>query len=168
MRYKTKIRELTVFALSATIMLLGKVIFEPLPNVHPLGALIMTYTLVFRKKALVPIYLYVFLQGLIAGFNLWWIPYLYIWTFLWGATMLLPKKLPVPYVIYPIVCALHGLAFGTLYAPAQALLFHLNFKQMLVWIAAGFPFDITHAIGNFAAGFLVFPLVAVLKKLERR
>ncbi len=170
MRYKTKIRELTVFALSAAILLIGKIIFEPLPNVHPLGALIMIYTLLWRKKALIPIYLYVFLQGLVSGFNPWWIPYLYIWTVLWAMTMLLAKnmRLNTWSVLYPLVCALHGLLFGILYSPAQAIIFGLNLKQMTVWIAAGFPYDIIHAVGNFAAGFLVLPLTAVLKRAERR
>ena len=28
------------------------------------------------------------------GFGVWWVPYLYVWTVLWGMTMLLPKKMP--------------------------------------------------------------------------
>ena len=35
--------------------------------------------------------------------------------------MLLPKNMPrkAAAVVYPLVCALHGLAFGTLYAPCR-------------------------------------------------
>ncbi len=168
MRYKTKIRDLIIFAFLGALMLLAKIVFEPLPNVHPLGALIMVYTLVYRTRALIPIYIYVFLQGLISGFNLWWVPYLYIWTVLWGMTMLLPKNMKVrtKSIVYPTVCALHGLLFGTLYAPLQALMFGLDFSAMLKWIAAGLVFDAIHAAGNFAAGFLVLPLSSVLKKLS--
>ena len=132
--------------------------------------LTMVYTLAFRKRALIPIYVYVFLNGLYAGFNLWWVPYLYIWTILWGVTMLLPKRMPhkVGAVVYPVVCALHGLAFGTLYAPAQAILFRLNFQQMLAWIASGFYWDVVHAVGNLAVGLLIVPLTILLKKLNSK
>ena len=162
--------ETCIFAMLASIMLCSKLIMEALPNIHLLGALTMVYTLVFRKKALIPIYLYVFLNGLVAGFSLWWFPYLYIWTILWGVTMLLPKNMPrkVKMIVYPAVCCLHGLLYGILYSPAQALMFKFTFKQTLVWIAAGFPFDLLHAFGNLLAGLLIVPLSELLKKLLKQ
>lgn len=149
-----------------TIMFISKIVMEALPNIHFLGTLTMAYTLAFRKKALIPIYVYVLLNGIFAGFNLWWLPYLYIWTILWGVTMLLPQNMSkkCAMIVYPVVCSLHGFAFGILYAPAQALIMHLDFRGMLAWIAAGFPFDLLHGIGNFALGFLILPLSALLKK----
>lgn len=156
-----------VFAMLGTLMFCSKVIMEALPNIHLLGMLTMVYTIVFRKKALIPIYIYVFINGLYAGFTVWWVPYLYIWTILWGITMLLPRKMPkkVACIVYPIVCGLHGLSFGTLYAPAQALLFGMDFKQMIAWIIAGLPWDAIHGLGNLAAGILVLPLSEFLRKL---
>ena len=84
--------------------------------------------------------------------------------------MLLPKQMPkkLGYVIYPLVCGLHGFAFGALYAPAQALMFGLDFQQMLLWIAAGLPFDLLHGLGNLAAGLLIIPLSDLLKKMINR
>lgn len=166
---KLKTRELAIFAMLGAVMYVSKIIMEWIPNVHLLGTLTMAYTLVYRKKALYPIYVYVFLNGALAGFNTWWIPYLYIWTILWAVTMLLPKKMPskiAPFV-YMIVCALHGFGFGILYAPAQAVLFGLNFEQTLAWIASGFPFDVIHGISNFFCGMLIVPIASVLKMLER-
>ena len=168
--YSRQIFEICVFAMLASIMLCSKLIMEALPNIHLLGALTMVYTLVFRKKALIPIYLYVFLNGLVAGFSLWWFPYLYIWTILWGITRLLPKNMPpkAQIIVYPLVCCLHGLLYGILYSPAQALMFKFTFKQTLVWICAGFPFDLLHAFGNLLAGLLIVPLTDTLNKLLRQ
>ncbi len=153
-----------------TVMFCSKLVMEFLPNIHLLGMLTMVYTLVFRAKALIPIYVYVLLNGLFAGFNMWWMPYLYIWTILWGVTMLLPKKMPrkVGAFVYPAVCGLHGLTFGTLYAPAQAIMFGLDFYGMLAWIAAGFYFDVIHMLGNIVLGFLIIPLSELLKRLDRK
>ena len=154
----------------AAIMFCSKLLMEALPNIHLLGTLTVVYTLVYRRRALIPIYLYVLLNGVYAGFSLWWFPYLYIWTLLWGAIMLLPKRMPkkVGAVVYPIVSALHGLAYGTLYAPAQALMFHFNFTQTLAWIAAGFTFDLLHWIGNLVLGLFILPLTVLLKRLDKK
>lgn len=163
------LRELTVFAMYAALMFISKIVMEFLPNVHLLGTLTMVATLVFRKKALFPIYLYVLLNGVFAGFSVWWVPYLYIWTLLWGMTLLLPKKMPrgVAAVVYPTVCSLHGFLFGILYAPAQAIFFGLTLEETLLWIATGAPFDIIHGVSNFAAGLLVLPLVELITKLMK-
>ena len=149
------------------IMFATKVIMEFLPNIHPLGLLTVVYTVVFRKRALIPIYIYVFLNGIFAGFSFWWLPYLYVWTILWGAVMLLPKKMSktVAVVVYSVVLFLHGSLFGILYAPAQALMFGLDFEATLAWIAAGLPFDVLHAAGNTVLSLLVLPLSSLLSKL---
>ena len=161
---------MVVFAMLGTLMFCSKILLEVLPNIHMLGMLTIVYTVVYRKKALIPIYIYVFLNGLFAGFNMWWVPYVYIWTILWGATMLLPKSMPkkIACVVYPVLCALHGILFGILYAPAQAVMFGFTFEQTLAWIATGLPFDILHSAGNLAAGLLILPLAELLKKLERK
>lgn len=165
-----QIREMAIFAMFGTVMFCSKLIMEVLPNIHLLGMLTMTYTIVFGKKALIPIYLYVVLNGLYAGFNFWWMPYLYIWTILWALTMLLPQRMPkkIKCVVYPALCGLHGFAFGTLYAPAQALMFGLNAQQTLAWIIAGLPFDLLHGIGNVAVGLLILPMSELLTKILKK
>ena len=164
------IQELVLFAMLGSLMFCSKLIMEVLPNIHLLGMLTMVYTRVFRVKALKPLYVYVVLNGLYAGFSMWWVPYLYIWTILWGITMMLPKNMPkkLAYVVYPLICGIHGFAFGALYAPAQALMFGFNFEQTLAWIAAGLPFDLLHGVGNLAAGLLIIPLSNLLKKMIKR
>lgn len=165
-----QIRELCVFAMLGALMFCSKIIMELLPNIHLLGMLTMVITLVFRKKALIPLYLYVFINGLYAGFATWWVPYLYIWTVLWGITMLLPRRIPraVAFVVYPLVNGLFGLAFGTLYAPGQALLFGFSWEQTLAWILAGLPWDLLHGLGNLCVGLLILPLSELLRRLMRR
>lgn len=165
---KITIKEMSIFAMLGAIMYMSKILMEWLPNVHLLGMLTMTYTLVFRKKALIPIYVYVFVNGLLAGFSLWWVPYLYIWTILWGVTMLLPQKMSnkMKTVVYMTVCGLHGMLFGILYSPAQAILFGLSFKGMIAWIVAGFYFDLIHCIGNCFASLLIIPLTSLLNSVK--
>ncbi|MBQ7376811.1 MAG: hypothetical protein IJW71_00625 [Clostridia bacterium] len=158
---------MAVFAMLGTLMFCSKLLMELLPNIHLLGMFTVLFTVVFRAKALIPIYINVFLTGLYGGFNLWWVPYLYLWLILWGVAMLLPRQMPrrVAAVVYPAICALHGLLYGTLYAPAQALMFGLDFRAMLAWIATGIPFDLLHAVANLATGLLILPLAELLRRI---
>ena len=167
---KLKTRDLVLFALLGSLMFVSKLLLEFLPNIHLLGMFTTAYTVTYRRRALIPIFVYVMLNGLYTGFQMWWLPYLYIWAVLWAMVMLLPKNMPkrVAVPVYMAVCGLHGLLFGTLYAPAQALMYGLSFKAMLAWIVAGLPYDVTHMIGNICAGALVVPVSTVLLRLERR
>ncbi len=164
-----KTRDTVVFAMLGGITFVSYLLMQGLPNIHLVGMFTMVFTLVYRKRALAPIYVYVMLSGLINGFGIAWIPYIYIWTILWGVTMLLPKNMPrkIAYVVYPVVCALHGLLFGLLYLPAQVILFNLSYDSAIAWLLAGLSFDALHAAGNFVFGFLIIPLCELLKKLDK-
>ena len=166
---KLSIKETAVFGMLGALMYASKLFMDLFPNIHLLGVFIVAFTVVYRSKALYPIYVFVFITGLISGFATWWIPYLYIWTVLWGFTMLLPKNLPnkLRPIIYMTVCALHGFLYGILYAPAQALLFGLKFDGMIAWIVSGFPFDLIHGVSNFFCGLMICPIIAVLKYAQK-
>ena len=165
---KLTTREVAVFAMLGAIMYASKMIMEIAPNVHLLGTFVIAFTLVYGKKALYPIYVFVLLTGVYAGFAAWWIPYLYLWTILWGVTMLLPKNMPkkVKPFVYMTVCAMHGFLYGILYSPAQAFFFGLNLEGTIAWIAAGLPWDFVHGVSNFFCGMLILPIVRALRIAE--
>lgn len=167
---KGRLQDMVVLSLFGPIMfLLGDLALEFLPNVHLVGALLVVITAVYRTKALFALYVYVFLAGLYGGFSLWWIPYLYIWLFLWGAVMLIPRRLPTRGYFACLIAAgaAHGYLFGILYAPAQMLLFDFGWKRILAWIVAGLPFDAIHGTANLILGLaIVPPLVTLLQRLK--
>ena len=150
-------------------MFLSIVYMKWIPNVHLLGLLIASFTLVYRVYALIPLYVFIMLYGVFLGFSPFWIPHLYIWLPLWGIFMIFGKFNPSTKIKAPIamtLCALHGFSYGILYAPFQAYWFGLSFQGMIAWIIAGIPFDIIHGVGNMVTGTLIVPLVALLKKLD--
>ena len=161
---------LILYAMLGALMFVAKEAVEFLPNIHPVGLFILAFTAVYRWGALIPIYIFVILCGIFDGFGTWWVMYLYVWAVLWGVGMLIPKKIYTSKWGYPILATvngLYGLFFGVLCAPWEAIVRGFDLKQTLVWISAGFTFDIYHLAGNFAAGLLVVPLVLLLTKLER-
>jgi energy-coupling factor transport system substrate-specific component len=159
---------LSLFAMYGGLMYVSKLIMEGLPNIHPLTMFIMTFTVVYGIKALIPTYVYVFINGLYAGFNIWWMPYLYLWAIQCLITLAIPKRIPdkIAAVVYPVLCALLGLTFGVMYAPAQALMFKFSFEQTITWIMSGLAFDVLHMGGNFVMGLLVLPLSKLIKRMH--
>ncbi len=163
------IREIVIFAMLGALMFASDIAMEALPNIHLVGVFIVATTVVYRWKALYPLYVYVVLTGLYAGFSMWWVPYLYVWTVLWGIVMLLPRKMPkwLAPIVYMTVAGVFGLLFGTIYAPMQALLMGFDFKQTMAWIGAGLYFDLIHGIGNFCLGILIVPIIHTLRLAGR-
>ena len=164
------VREIAVFAMLGALMMVSDLVMNVLPNVHLVGVMIVILTVVYRWKALYPIYVYVFLIGLFEGFGMWWLPYLYIWTVLWGLTMLLPRRMPrwLAPILYGFVCGLHGFCFGLLWVPSQMLLMSFSFEQAMIWWSTGFfTADIPHGIGNLIGSVLIVPLVTLIRKLDK-
>ncbi len=166
-----RLRLVAVFAMLGAIMFISDILMEFLPNVHLVGVLTVIYTIVYRAKALIPIYIYVFLNGLFSGFGIWWLAYLYVWAILWGAAMLVPTRLSrrVRLILYTVICTAHGLLFGVLFAPVQ-MIYNSELSYIISWITVGFiTADIYHAIGNCILGLLlIIPLSELLLRFERR
>ena len=161
---------IAVFSMLSVIMYLSDILMEFLPNVHLVGVLVIVYTIVYRFRALIPIYGYVLLNGLLSGFGIWWLAYLYVWAVLWGLVMLVPRRIPnkVRYVIYTALCALHGFSFGLLYVPVQ-MIYNSSIEYIISWLSIGFvTADIYHGIGNCIFGaLLIAPLSSLLLRLEK-
>ena len=167
---KLSTRDLAIFGVLGGVMFLSQVAMQGLPNVHLITLFTAAFTLAYRVRALIPFYIYVLLSGVYYGFHWAWVPRLYIWLPLWAAFMIfgalsVPKKIKIPLAM--ILCAIHGFAFGLMYAPFQAIIWGLSFQGMIAWIVAGIPFDIIHGVSNFASGVLVIPLASLLTKLDR-
>lgn len=151
-------------------MMVSDLVMNILPNVHLVGVMIVILTVVYRWKALYPIYLYIFLIGLFEGFGMWWIPYLYVWAVLWAMTMLLPRRMPrwLAPILYGLVCGFHGFAFGLLWVPSQMLLMSFTLEQAMIWWSYGFiTADVFHGIGNLVGSVLIVPMVALIRKLDK-
>ena len=153
-------------------MFASKILLEWAPNIHMLGMFTMVAAIVYRGRGLIPIYLYASILAVYYGFAPWCIIHFYVWTVLWALTMLVPRRLPtaVRAVIYPTLCALHGLAYGALCALTQVPIYYNSFtiEKLIAYTVSGFYFDVIHAIGNVGFGLLVLPLSALLLRLEEK
>lgn len=160
---KKAIYIVTMGILSA-ILLLGQMGMAFLPNIEPVTCLIIIYTLVYKKQVFPIIYSFVFLEGIIWGFGLWWWSYLYIWSVLAILVLIFQKNQSV--VGWSVLAGAFGLLFGALCAIPY--LISGGPGAALTYWAAGIPYDIIHCIGNFAITLVLYnPVLDVLKKLRK-
>ena len=164
-----------IFAMLGCILFMSKITTEFLPNIHPVTILICVYTLVYRSRALIPIYIFVAVSGVFYGFALWWLSYLYIWAFAWALFMLIPKNISLTKIgiCSTILCAIHGILYGTLTIPSWAIWIvktsnaKITLTTLITYVIAGIPFDVLHMIGNIALSILIIPLYKTLIRLEK-
>ena len=159
------VRELVLFALLGAVMFAGKMAMAGLPNIEPVSLLVILFALVFGRKALWSIYLYVALECVVWGLNTWSISYLYVWLMLYLVTRLL-RGMDSP-LGWAVVSGAFGLVFGLLCTPVQLCVG--GWAYAVSWWISGIPFDLSHCGGNFAMALLLYrPCRRVLEELVKR
>lgn len=159
---KLTVRHIALFGMLGALTFGLKVAMSYLPNIEPVSLMVMLFAVVFGRKCLYPIYLYVILEILIYGLGTWNVNYLYIWAILALAAYLMrDMKHPLSWAL---LSGVFGLSFGLLCAPVDFFLGDIGYV-ISKWVS-GIPFDIAHCIGNFVIALLLFvPLRALLEKL---
>lgn len=150
-----------------TALLLGsKLAMAWLPNIEPVSLLVLVCALVFGRDVFYIIFTFVLLEGLVHGFQLWWVSYLYIWP-LWAAAVLLLRRGGERQALFwAAASGAFGLGFGALCA--LPYLAGGPWAALSYWVA-GIPFDLLHCAGNFFLALaLEKPLYVLLKGLKER
>lgn len=162
---KITIREIALFGMLGALTFGLKVAMSALPNIEPVSLFVMVFAVVFGKKCLYPIYLYVLMEILLYGIGTWNMNYLYIWAILAFAAYKL-RKMEHP-LAWALLSGVFGLAFGLLCAPVDFLIGDIGYV-VTKWVS-GIPFDLAHCAGNFVMALLLFkPLRMLTEKLYKK
>ena len=144
----------------SSILLVTQLGMAFLPNIEPVSTLIILYTLCYKKRVFPIIYTFVLLEGIIFGFGIWWISYLYIWAIL--ALIVLALQKMDSAISWAVVSGFFGLMFGALCA-IPYFISGGPFAAFAYW-SAGIPYDILHCLGNFVLTLTLYkPLLRLLK-----
>ena len=158
---RRKSYELALMGVLTALLFLGQVLMSFLPNLEIVSLLIILYTIFFGKKVFWMIYTFVFLEGFVYGFGMWFFNYLYVWAVL--ALVCLPLRKNDSVVFWSVISGFFGLGFGALctlpYLATGGAAAALSY-----WIS-GLGFDIAHCIGNILLCLALFrPLHTLLQK----
>lgn len=162
-RYFT-VRRIALLAMMTALTTVGRLAFSlpVLPNIQPVTALIILITLTIGGiDGLVVATLSMLLTNMILGMGPWTI--LQIISF--GVVVLLTGILKIGYrfgslrnrLIFAIWALLAGFIYGFI---MTFLSFHLyGMSNFIVYYINGLPFDVLHAVGNFAFFFILEPII---------
>ena len=149
---KCNIFELVLFAILGAMTFALKVAMMGLPNIEPVSLMVMLFAVIFGKKAIYPTYIYILLEFMLYGLNLWSINYLYIWAvLLLLAWFMRESRSPLSWAL---LSGGYGLAFGALCTPVYMIVGGL--KYGIAWWISGIPFDFLHGAGNFVIALVLF------------
>ena len=162
--------DVSLVALMVAVVEVCKFAMMGLPNISLTAFWLVLFTKHFGNKVYYVVPVFTLIEGVVFGFNLWWISYLYAWPLL----VLVARKFRQnnSVLIWAVISGLFGLSFGALCAIPYAFT-GVDIKSGLAsafgWWIAGIPWDITHCVGNFALMMLLYkPLGKVMENLNKR
>ncbi|MDF2951925.1 MAG: hypothetical protein K0S18_1508 [Anaerocolumna sp.] len=167
-----RLKDIVIIGMLASILVAVQVGLAFLPNIELVSVLIIVYSLVFHKKTIYIISVFIIIEGVLYGFGLWWINYLYIWFILYFITILFRNTKSV--FTWALFSGAFGLSFGALCAVPYLLIGSVGgnilggLQMALSYWIGGIPFDIIHGIANFTLTLiLIKPLSMLLTYLMK-
>jgi energy-coupling factor transport system substrate-specific component len=146
-------------------MYVSQVIMATLPNIELVSFLIILTTRKFGIKSLWSVYIFVFLEVITYGFEIWVVCYLYVWAILVFVTLFVRKLDSV--ILYTLISSIFGFLFGALCSVPYFITGGIGYG--ISWIVSGIVtgFDIYHGVGNFLIMLLLYkPISAVFDKIK--
>lgn len=146
-------------------MYVSQVIMATLPNIELVSFLIILTTRKFGLKSLWSVYIFVILEALTYGFEIWVICYLYVWAILVFVVLIVRKHDSV--ILYTLISTIFGFLFGTLCSVPYFITGGIGYG--VSWIISGIVsgFDIYHGVGNFLITLLLYkPVSTVFNRLK--
>lgn len=156
-------KDITLIGLMVAIIEVCKVIMKDIPNIELTTFWVIMFTLYFGKRIIYVIPTFIVIEGLMFGFGMWWIMYLYLWPFLALVSWMLRKNDEAWF--WAMIAGLFGLLFG--FFGSFPYIFTSGIVGAFAWWIQGIPWDITHAIGNFVVMLILYrPIKNVMNRVN--
>lgn len=162
-KIKITTKDIALMGVLLAIIEIVKFALGFIAGVELVTLLLIIYTLYFKEKMLYMLTSFLLVEGVLNGFSIWWVMYIYIWTILILITYLFRNNDNV--LFWSIVSGLFGLSFGLLCCPIYIVIMGLD--TAIAWWISGITTDIIHCICNFISCMVLFvPLKRVLNKIR--
>jgi energy-coupling factor transport system substrate-specific component len=173
-RSRPPARIVSTIAVLTAFAVIGRILFAPFPNVKPTTDIVIIAGFALGAE---PGFIVGALAGLVSNFYFTqgpWTPWqMFAWGLcgLFGAMLARLSRGEMRRIPLSICCAAAGLGYGLILNFGSAV--NLGGSNVptsfFVYQAESFPFDIAHAVGNFAFCMLAgLVLLRMLRRLQRR
>ena len=162
---KIATRDIALVALFVAIIEVFKFAMANLANIEMTSFLLIIFSLYFGKRVYAAVPVFILIEGVIYGFGIWWVMYLYAWPLLAITILLLKKRNNIWDMA--MISGIFGLLFGFLCAIPYLFISGLA-GAFAYWIA-GIPFDLIHCVSNAVLAFiLLLPLYNLCSRMLGR
>lgn len=159
---KLTTRDIALIAMMIAIIEVCKGVMAGIPNVELTSFWVILFTLYFGNRIWYVIPAFILLEGLIYGFGIWWIMYLYAWPILALVSYFFRDEKSA--LVWAIISGAFGLTFG--FMCALPYLFIGGPSMAVSWWIAGIPWDLVHGAGNFVIMLVLYhPIRNVMKRI---
>lgn len=156
--------DVALVALMVAIIEVCKVAFMEIPNVELTSFWLLIFSKHFGKKVYFVVPVFILIEGMIFGFGLWWIMYLYAWPLLILVARFFRKSEEA--LTWAMISGFFGLLFGLLCAIPY--LFMGGLGTAFSWWIAGIPWDFVHGGANFVIMLILYkPISKAIKGIEK-
>ena len=169
---RTAARDVATVGLMVAAIEACKLVMQAMPNIEMTSFLIILFTLFYPRLTLYAIPAFTLIEGMLYGFGIWWVMYLYAWPLLALVTRVFSRSDSA--FFWAIVSGVFGLLFGLLCSVPYFFIgfagggFLQGLTQMFAWWIAGIPFDLIHGVSNFAIMLALYqPISSLLKRMPQ-
>lgn len=166
---KITAKDIALVGMMIAVIEVCKFALANVPNVELTTFWIIMFTLYFGKRIFYVIPAFVLFEGVVYGFQMWWIMYLYAWPLLAVMTLMMRKK--NTYFRSVLLSCIFGLLFGLLCSIPYIFTGAFDgglmngFRVAFTWWIAGIPFDLVHGIGNLVIMLILYhPVKKAMQK----
>ncbi len=165
------VQDITLIGMMVAVIEVSKVALSGLPNVELTSFWIIMFSLYLGKRVYYAVPVFILVEGLMYGIQIWWIMYLYAWPLLALLAKLLRKMDSA--LSWAILSGAFGLSFGLLCAipyffiGAAGATVADGLRYAFAWWIAGIPWDFVHGAGNFVIMLVLYhPIGKAMKTIS--
>ena len=169
---KLSVKDVCLIGMMVAIIEVSKVALSALPNVELTSFWIIMFSLYLGKRVYYAVPVFILLEGLMYGMQIWWIMYLYTWPLLAFLARCLRKMDSA--LSWAILSGAFGLCFGALCAipyffiGAAGATAMDGLRYAFAWWIAGIPWDFVHGAGNFVIMLVLYhPVKKAMNSVKR-
>jgi energy-coupling factor transport system substrate-specific component len=169
--FKVNAKDIALIGVMVAVIEVCKVVMMGIPNVELTTFWIILFALYFGAKVIYVVPVFILIEGLLFGFGLWWVMFLYVWPLLAIITLVM-KKMDSAFG-WGVLAGLFGLLYGAFCSIPYFFIGLVDggvlggIRSAFGWWIAGIPFDLIHGGSNFLIMLLLYkPVRAVMEKTK--
>ena len=165
MALHTRVLRLVLSGLMGALLVVSKQAMSGLPNLEPVSLLIILFALELPRETPGAITVFILLQGVLYGFGLWWVMYLYVWYLLALLAWLL-RRMDNAFFLGSVQRAVRPVLRRV--RVRRCIYFAKTPAFALSWWLSGLSYDALHGVGNFVLMLLLYrPLCRALQMAKK-